>query len=534
MANGEGGFKPNSSFVSDAKFFAQNAPAQSLPVSTPTDAATSQEPAVVDATDNLGLTPNSTVQQKAEPVAPDFNPLAPQFPIEAAPAAPKEEAPKAEEPAAPVIEEKPENLFSTDIPEIATVLEPDVSVDTDSQKLTIATTIFDEFKPTADKPSWHMEQFAGVVNDPNLNDEEKREILQQTPYSWGKDRKRVRDSRILGKFRDVNEPIDTVVSTLREQNSGRFEQLEMASVASLLGDGAKVLKFATEQPETYAKLMFALVDEAHEEVASILGRRGYVIQQAEPVSADSILDKFKASPYYATIAGTDLEDGIIEEVTRLAQSQPAAKADDPANPAPAPAANEMSPEVKAQAWDAYQTTQTQVWNRSLSEGLAAKGIVPATKAEVEANPLAMLKTVIHAIGVHGLDGVVPKSDEQIDKFVGNNADYEETVGTLENLIKSGKTDEFKALARELAPTYYRFGEARAGMPFIKGLYKQVQQLLGEAAPPVVADPATPPADDAKIPEVTGGSAPNAAMVEKLLKSPNAADRLLGMKMQRQG
>jgi len=377
-----------------------------------------------------------------------------------------------------------------------------LSVDTGTVIPDVSTTVFDEFKPAADAPDWQREQFANIVNDPNFSEQDKRDILAQNPHSWVKQRKWQRDSRTLGRFRDPNVPITDILGALREQNTTRAEQLEIESAASLLSNAEKIVRFAESQPEVYSQLMLALITEAPEQMTQVLGKQGYLVTKAEPANADDILAKLMENPYYASIRDTEFGDEVVNTIRDLATKAGSTEPTEPTEPnQPAPTGFQ-NPEFVSRVTETVETTKTQVWDKALSDGLAREGIKPATKEEIAANPLAYFKTIMHNIAVHGLEGVVPSSDKQIDKFVGDNPDYLETLQALDRYLSSGELDKFKDEAKTLAPVYHQFGAARAGIPFIKGLYNQVQKLLGEK--PAVTQPPPP---EPTVPQTPTGNPP---------------------------
>lgn len=345
----------------------------------------------------------------------------------------------------------------------------------------------EDLKPQEGAPSWQLEAFSRIAGDQTLTHDEKRDILSQTPYSWSKYKQWQKAAKLVGKFRDPDVSFDTVFTELAEVSRERAEQFELASVNRVVSNGEQLLRFAETHPDTYSKLMVALADSAPDVLSSILSKHGYQVAKAEPVDASQLFEQFKQNPYYEAIEGTDLETELFEQFKQLAEAaQATPKPDDPPAPSNDAASSAGMQEAVAAAQKALETVQQNVWARSVSEGLASQGIRPASEAEIAANPLALMKTILHTVGQYGLPGVVADWDKQIDEFGRQFPDYEASVNDLERLLLSGQLDRFEETSSSLAPVYYRFGEQRARIPLIKNLYRMVEQMLATGQTPTVS------------------------------------------------
>jgi len=514
--------KPNSSYVSDQRFFAQLAATQSLPDTNPTDAATSQ-PATQEPTNQPGQV------QSPERI----NPLAAPFPADELTAPPTEDQTVTEDPTQQPPPAVVADDFSTDL--LGAPASTDDPTQTQTQVPTTVPEAFAEFVPSAESPEWQREAFNNIVTDASLSDQDKKDILSQTPYSWTKQRKWRRDSKILGKFRDGNVPAKDVLTALGEQNPTRLAQLETAAVAGILEDSDRIVQFAEGNPQLYSDLIVALVAEAPEYVERVLNSRGYVVQKATPQSADDILERLQSSPYYDAIKGSEFADELVETITKLAQSaQPAASSVDTEGDKDTQTGQQpfgTTQEFFQKVAPVVDETQRNVFDRAVADGLRMEGIRPATEAELAKNPLAHLKNVLFAIGVHGLEGVVHPVDKQMPLFMKGNADYSEGMAALDAALAQGDLNRFKAEASALAPFYQQLGTARAGIPFIKNMYRQIAALLGETD--TVPDPTVPTVEDRTAPDTLNTTGATSRLEERLAKSGFASDRLLLAKLRGQ-
>jgi len=362
----------------------------------------------------------------------------------------------------------------------------------------------------ADAPAWQQQAFIDIQNDPALSDDEKKTITQLNPSAWSRARRWQKDTKLLGQFRNEDIPIAQVYEMLSRQSKERTVALETEALNRVLSNAERMTDFSKAHPQVFASLLSGLITQHTEFVGKALKAHGLEVIKPEPVNADKLLEELHQNELWETIEGTPLAAQMEQRIKDLASKIGTADV------SPEDLAKELGGDSPPQSvsTEAYQKTQEAImtardrhWLVSISDGLKAAGIKPATPEETRRNPVAAkMKDIVHAIALRGLDGVVENWDTAAAKWGERNEGFQASFTELQALLNEGDIDRFGEYASGLNPLYYEFGTRRAGIPLIKKLYAEAERLLNGAA----AAPPPAPAADTPTPGTTDTAGTQAA------------------------
>lgn len=440
-----------------------------------------------------------------EPAAPAADPITPVAepvpePITPEPPAPStDDPPPAEPPVTPTLPVEPtvDDDFSSDL--------PDMPPANPGEQPAEPSEIPADSPLDATAPKWQHEAFKNLKSDPDLSEEDKKEIATQPPGTWTRLRAWSKSSKILGKYRDKNVPIKDVVGLLEKQDGERTEELTSYAVSRMIDSPERAESFAKDHPDVFARLMVSLATHNPKFLTDLVERQGFKVVKGEPFDMDKALAEFENDPMWEVTKDTSLGDAIKAKFQAFAESAKDPKALD---------AEELAAELKGEPTqdqtaqmeqinriqETYVNTRENVWLAAVADGLQTAGIRPATQAEMQKSPaLATMKNLIYNVALRGMPGVLPDWDEQSYAFGETREGFKQTATELQSMVQRGELDRFTESAPVLNEFYYEFGQRRANIGLVRNAYAHVNRLLaGDGSQP-------PPPPPPGSPENLGGN-----------------------------
>ncbi len=470
-----------------------------VPAPTPIPAATPAASAF-QSTDNivlraLGLTPPQ-VSSSLPLAEPQPNPIAPTETAIPAPVI-------ATEPPATVIpDSSSDSLEPKEIPaeQWASVVigenAPPLETPTDTPPST------DEFDYTgsgleADAPAWQKELYQKIKQDASMTDEDKNAVLALPPSKWQSAKRWQGASKTLGRFRDVNVPIEEVVTMLDRESVERGLALRDYALTEIIQNPERAEQFVSANPKQFAQLVSELFKANPDFTKSVLQHSGYSVVESTPADSSTVLRDLQSNPLWAVIQGTELEQVLTD---KLSQIQPP-KVDEPVGNEPDTSAqNTQALYQKAQ--ETYTNVLNQTWKEQVKDGLRSEGIVPPSQEEYRANPAAAhLKNIVYNVALNGLDGVLPDWDSDSMTLGSKDEGIKGLFEELQTSLTRNEFDKFADNAPLLNEFYYEYGKKRSKLMLIQNLYKMVDTMVKATPTPAPIIPTVP------VPNSIGNPAP---------------------------